>query len=77
MKALLKVRNAAAFALAFGFCVTFASGLAFAGGTYDTITGAVDWSEVVTAVVAVAALIAAVLVVSRGARMVLKMIGRG
>ncbi len=50
---------------------------AFAGGgTYDSITTAVDWSEVSTALVAIGALIAAVLVVKRGARMILSMIGR-
>ncbi|MEM8684362.1 MAG: hypothetical protein AAGF72_13075 [Pseudomonadota bacterium] len=74
MKALLKVRNAAAFSLA--FVVTLVAGTAFAGGTYDTITGAVDWSEVVTGIVAIAALVAAVLVVMRGSKMLLRMIGR-
>jgi hypothetical protein len=36
----------------------------------------VDWSDVVTGIVAVAALIAAVLVVMKGSRMLLRMIGR-
>ena len=55
----------------------FFSAFAFAGGgTYDSITTAVDWSEVSTALVAIGALIAAVLVVKRGARMILSMIGR-
>lgn len=49
---------------------------AFAGGTYDSITTAVDWSEVSTGIVAIAALVAAVLVVSRGSKMLLRMIGR-
>lgn len=45
-------------------------------GTYDGITGAVDFAEVATAVVAIAALIAVALVAKKGARMVLGMIGR-
>ena len=49
---------------------------ALAGGTYDSITTAVDWSEVTTALVAVGALVAAVLVVRRGARLILGMISR-
>jgi hypothetical protein len=43
---------------------------------YDGIIAAVDWSDVVTGIVAVAALIAAVLVVMKGSRMLLRMIGR-
>lgn len=50
--------------------------VAFAAGTYDGITAAVNWADVITAVVAVGALVAAVLVVKRGARMILSMIGR-
>ena len=46
-----------------------------ATGTYDAITDAIDWSDVVTGVAAVAALVAAVLVVKRGSRMLLSMIG--
>lgn len=46
------------------------------GGTYDSITDAVDFAEVATAVVAIAALIAVALVAKKGARMVLSMIGR-
>jgi len=45
-------------------------------GTYDGITSAVDFAEVATAVVAIAALIAVALVAKKGARMVLGMIGR-
>ncbi|HMN45893.1 MAG TPA: hypothetical protein PKE27_15045 [Povalibacter sp.] len=45
-------------------------------GTYDGITSAVDFEEVATAVVAIAALIAVALVAKKGARMVLGMIGR-
>jgi len=48
----------------------------YAAGTYDTLTAAVNWSEVTTAIVAIGALLAAVLVVSRGTRMILRMIGR-
>jgi len=47
---------------------------AHAAGTYDGITGAVDWSEVTAAVVAIGALIAAVYVVVKGVRMVLRAI---
>lgn len=43
---------------------------------YDAIVSAVDWADVITGIGAVAALIAAVLVVKRGARMLLSMIGR-
>jgi len=52
------------------------SGVFAAAGTYDDITGAVDFGEVATAVVAIAALIALALVAKKGARMVLGMIGR-
>lgn len=45
-------------------------------GTYDALTGAVDFADVATAVVAIAALIAVALVAKKGARMVLGMIGR-
>lgn len=44
--------------------------------TYAGITSAVDFEEVATAVVAIAALIAVALVAKKGARMVLGMIGR-
>lgn len=54
----------------------FASVPAFAGGTYDPITTAVDWSQVTTGIVAIAALVAAVLVVKRGSGMLLRVIGR-
>lgn len=43
---------------------------------YSTLTSAVDWSTAITALMAVAALIAAVLVVRRGIGFVLRMIGR-
>lgn len=58
-----------------------AAGLVLAGTVqaqtaYDGITAAVDWSDVVTGVTAVAALLAAVYVVIRGSKMLLRMIGR-
>jgi hypothetical protein len=43
---------------------------------YDAIVSAVDWADVITGIGAVAALVAAVLVVRRGVRMLLSMIGR-
>lgn len=43
---------------------------------YTVITGAVDWSGVVTGVGVVAAGLAAVLVAKTGARKLLSMIGR-
>lgn len=45
-------------------------------GDYDAITAAVDWADVITGIAAIAALVAAVLVVKRGAKMLLGMIGR-
>jgi len=48
----------------------------FAVGPYDGITAAVDWSAVITGITAIAALVAAVLVVKRGSKMLLSMIGR-
>lgn len=47
-----------------------------ASDPYAAITGAVDWDAVITGIGAVAALIAAVLVVKKGAKMLLGMIGR-
>lgn len=43
---------------------------------YSSLTAAVDFSSVGTAVLAIAALLATALVVKKGARMVLSMIGR-
>lgn len=43
---------------------------------FSSLTSAVDLSTVGTAVLAIAAILAAVLVVKRGAKMVLSMIGR-
>ena len=68
------IRNSLAFAV--GVVAGFGAPLAFAAGTYDPITTAVDWSDVTTGIVAIAALVAAVLVVSRGSKMLLRMIGR-
>lgn len=60
--------------------LALAAPAAFAGGgggtSYDGIVSAVDWSDVVTGITAIAALIAAVLVVKRGVKMLLSMIGR-
>lgn len=42
--------------------------------SYATLTDAVDWSTAITAILAVAALLAAVLVVRKGIRFVLGMI---
>lgn len=69
---LLKIRSLALLA---GFALPTLS-FATTGGTYDEITGAVDFAEVAVAVVAIAALIAVALVAKKGARMVLGMIGR-
>lgn len=59
------------------------SGLVVAGAAsaaptsdYDGIIAAVDWADVVTGITAIAALVAAVLVVMRGSKMLLRMIGR-
>lgn len=46
------------------------------GSDYDAITAAVDWTDVITGIAAIAALVAAVLVVKKGAKMLLGMIGR-
>ena len=53
--------------------VSFA-GSAFAVSAYDPITAAVDWSSVGTAVIDIAALVAAVLVTVRGVKFVLRAI---
>lgn len=45
-----------------------------AAGTYDGITGAVDWADVISGITAIAALIAAVLVVFKGSKMLLRVI---
>lgn len=44
---------------------------AFAQANYTTLTSAVDWASAITAMMAVAALVAAVLVVRKGIRFVL------
>lgn len=64
----------ARFAVLFGLAA-FAP-VAFAAGDYDSITAAVDWADAGAAVVAVAALVAGVLVLIRGSRIVLGMIRR-
>lgn len=47
-----------------------------AGNDYSVITGSVDFAAVGAAVLAIAGLLAVPLVVKKGARMVLSMIGR-
>lgn len=57
-----------------GLAVLIASGAAMATPpptAYDGIVSAVDWSDVVTGIGAIAALIAAVFIVRKGARMLL------
>lgn len=51
-----------------------APAVAFAQTTYDALTGAVDFSDVETGVIAVAALIAGILVIRFGARFILRFI---
>ena len=51
---------------------TVASGSASAQATYDTLTGAVDWSDVGAAILTVFAAIVGVLVIFKGGKMVLK-----
>jgi hypothetical protein len=53
-----------------GFAM-FAATPALAQANYSTLTEAVDWSSAITALMAVAALVAAVLVVRKGIRFVL------
>lgn len=67
----LQVRAAYAVALVATAPAVFASETA-----YDGIVDAVDWGDVVTGITAIAALIAAVLVVMKGSKMLLRMIGR-
>lgn len=50
--------------------------MATPAGDFDTLTAAVDFADVGTAVVAIAAALAAALVIKKGARLVLSMIGR-
>jgi len=69
-----KIQKYLSGAVAFTFALL--AGPAMAAGTYDSLTAAVNWGEVTTAIVAVGALIAAVLVVRRGVKMILSSIGR-
>lgn len=46
-------------------------GFSAPAGDYDAIVDAVDWSEVITGIGAIAALIAAVFIVRKGSRMLL------
>lgn len=73
-----KVRKLKKLAAA-GALLALSAGQAMATPTttdYDAIVAAVDWGDVITGIGAVGALIAAVLVVRRGTRMLLSMIGR-
>jgi hypothetical protein len=56
-----------------GLALVALSGSAFATPTsdYQAIVDAVDWTDVITGVGAIAALIAAVLIVRKGSRMLL------
>lgn len=56
-----------------GLALVALSGAAFAtpAGDYDAIVAAVDWADVITGIGAIAALIAAVLIVRKGSRMLL------
>jgi hypothetical protein len=47
-----------------------------AASPYAGIISAVSWTDVTAGVIAIAALVAAVLVVMRGSKMLLRMIGR-
>lgn len=63
--------------LGIGALALLSTGVAMAAPpptAYDGIVAAVDWSDVVTAITAIAALLAAVLVVRKGVRMALGMI---
>lgn len=58
-----------------GFALTVATGSAFAvGPDFSSLTAAVDFSTVGTAILAVGALLAVPLVIRKGARMVLSAI---
>jgi hypothetical protein len=69
-----RLRNVLASVLS--LVAVFGMQAASAASPYAAIETAVDWSDVVTGIVAIAALVAAVLVVMRGSRMLLRMIGR-
>lgn len=56
--------------------LTGASASSHAVTAYDSITGAADWGDVTTGVVAIFAAVAGVLVVFRGGRMLLGAIKR-
>lgn len=61
---------------AVGLTALVASGAALAtpAGDYDAIVDAVDWSAVITGIGAIGALIAAVLIVRKGTKMLLSFI---
>lgn len=68
------MRNLKKIALALPVLVLSSPLLAAPAGTFDDLVAAVDWSDVGTAIVAIAALVAAVKVIMAGSRMVLRMI---
>jgi uncharacterized protein HemY len=70
----LNTRLAALCALAVAILAGPTAALAQSNTSYSTLTSAVDWSNAITAIMAVAALLAGVLVVRKGIRFVLGMI---
>jgi len=64
-------KNAALVAVAMSIVAGPALAAPGAGQDYSTLTDAVDWSTAITALMAVAALVAGVLVVRKGIRFVL------
>ena len=70
----MKLNQTAVRSFAGLMAVAAAGSAAAAGPDFSTITSAVDWGSVVTGIIAVAALAAAVYVAVRGAKMLLGMI---
>lgn len=68
-------KNLVGFIVGATFSMLALTSIAMAG-TYDSIITAVDWSAVVTGVVSIGALVAAVFIVLRGVRMLLSVIRR-
>jgi len=73
---MLRSRNRLALVGAVATALVASPALAQNATDYSTLTSAVDWSSAITALMAVAALVAAVLVVRKGIGFVLGMIGR-
>lgn len=72
MNAFHSVRTTAI--IASGTAVATIAPTSMAQTDYDTITGAVDWADVTTAVLAVGAAIVGVLVVIKGIKITLRMV---